>query len=73
MGEGAPTKTKDILLRQMEERQATLTQTNVKLWSQLEKAEAALEEAHRTTEEAQEKAMASGRALTEFAPLLTFR
>ena len=65
-------KTKDVLLRQMEERQTTLTQSTAKLRSQLEKAEAALEEAHRTTREGQEKATASGRALTEVRSALNF-
>ena len=56
----------------MEERHVTLIQNNAKLWSQLEKAEAALEEAHRTTREAQEKAAASGQALTEVRSALNF-
>ena len=56
----------------MEERQTTLTQTNAKLRSQLEKAETALEEAHRTTREAQERAKASRRALTEVCTALGF-
>ena len=36
-------KTKEILLRQQEEQQAILTQTNTKLRDRLEKAETALE------------------------------
>ena len=65
-------KTRDILLRQMEDRQAILNRTNSDLRDRLQKTEDALRTAHRSEEEAQAKANTSGRAMVEVCEALSF-
>jgi hypothetical protein len=65
-------KKKDVLLQQMENRQAQLNQTNANLREQVERLEGALREAGLQMAQAQEKANASGLALAEVQTALSF-
>ena len=68
----AEAKKKDVLLRQMEERQTLLNQTNAHLQDRIGKLEANLREAFLQMTEAQEKANASGKAMEEVRTALSF-